>query len=150
MKYQILSLSPTTVTVMISNGMQLSIGLDSIGYYTSMSSDEFIENVGRYLAHIQHTLEVPQYDLLPDDVISDIVQDEHDIPEPDESYQLQSLNATIRNERNHRLMSTDWTQLPDAPLSKEKKREWIRYRQLLRDMTKTEDLSKAEWPTPPQ
>jgi hypothetical protein len=45
--------------------------------------------------------------------------------------------CTIESQRRHRnyyLQSSDWTQLPDVPLSDEQKREWAKYRQELRDM----------------
>ena len=36
--------------------------------------------------------------------------------------------------RNNKLIASDWTQLPDSPLSAEKKAEWAAYRQALRDL----------------
>ena len=36
--------------------------------------------------------------------------------------------------RNRRLFASDWTQLPDSPLSDVKKAEWATYRQALRDI----------------
>ena len=52
--------------------------------------------------------------------------------------------------RNELLTKCDWTQLPDAPLSDEKKQEWNEYRQKLRDLpSNTEDPKNPEWPTPP-
>ena len=41
----------------------------------------------------------------------------------------------IRKKRDARLQASDWTQLPDAPLTAEKKAEWATYRQELRDIT---------------
>lgn len=41
----------------------------------------------------------------------------------------------IREYRNQLLDLCDWTQLPDAPMTPEKKQEWIVYRQELRDIT---------------
>ena len=35
---------------------------------------------------------------------------------------------------NYKLTASDWTQLPDAPLSDSKKAEWATYRQALRDI----------------
>ena len=40
----------------------------------------------------------------------------------------------IREKRNRYLLASDWTQMPDSPLSDEKKAEWRTYRQALRDM----------------
>jgi hypothetical protein len=43
----------------------------------------------------------------------------------------------LRGERNNLLKDSDWTVLPDSPLSDSKKDEWKTYRQALRDITKT-------------
>tara|TARA_Y100000401_G_scaffold12950_1_gene8834 strand:- start:1027 stop:1449 length:423 start_codon:yes stop_codon:yes gene_type:complete len=42
--------------------------------------------------------------------------------------------AAFRKARNDSLTATDWTQLPDAPLSAEKVAEYKTYRQTLRDL----------------
>jgi hypothetical protein len=56
----------------------------------------------------------------------------------------------IRNERNGRLMTSDWTQLADAPLSEENVEAWRDHRQQLRDIPASalapEDVV---WPSPP-
>jgi hypothetical protein len=41
----------------------------------------------------------------------------------------------IRNNRNVRLQLSDWTQLPDSPLTSEQRTAWAEYRQQLRDIT---------------
>ena len=43
----------------------------------------------------------------------------------------------FRDYRNMLLRQSDWTVMPDSPLSDSKKAEWKTYRQTLRDMTKT-------------
>lgn len=56
----------------------------------------------------------------------------------------------MRNNRQIRLVSSDWTQLPDAPISIEKKQEWIIYRQALRDITNSTSFPwDIIWPTAP-
>lgn len=50
--------------------------------------------------------------------------------------------SSIRQSRNRKLAESDWTQLPDSPLSEEKKEEWKVYRQKLRDITKPENINK--------
>jgi len=40
----------------------------------------------------------------------------------------------IREKRNLRLIETDWTQMPDSPLSETEKIEFATYRQQLRDL----------------
>lgn len=61
----------------------------------------------------------------------------------------------IHGQRLHRFVTSDWTQMPDADLTPEEKQAWATYRQALRDMTDTIDLSRIKshlaitWPTPP-
>lgn len=58
----------------------------------------------------------------------------------------------MRQERNHRLGRSDWTQFNDSPLTAEQQAAWATYRQQLRDfpnglvITRIEDLS---WPVEP-
>ena len=62
----------------------------------------------------------------------------------------------VRKQRNLLLVNSDWTQLPDSPLSQTKKNAWSKYRQELRDMmasyTDTEEntLDKVIFPKPPK
>lgn len=55
----------------------------------------------------------------------------------------------IRSQRNSLLSESDWTQLPDSPLSSEKKTEWSVYRQELRDVTSQSDPNNIIWPVKP-
>ena len=59
----------------------------------------------------------------------------------------------IRNERFYLLAACDWTQVPDSPISAEKKAEWATYRQQLRDLpanyTDDDDFADVVFPTPP-
>ena len=47
---------------------------------------------------------------------------------------LMEYEEIIRMIRNQMLTDSDWTQLPDAPLSAEKKQEWLEYRTYLRNI----------------
>ena len=40
----------------------------------------------------------------------------------------------LLEKRNNKLIASDWTQMPDSPLSDSKKAEWATYRQQLRDL----------------
>jgi hypothetical protein len=61
---------------------------------------------------------------------------------------LASVNS-IRA-RNGLLAVSDWTQLPDVPLSAERKAEWAVYRQALRDIpAQTEFPENINWPLVP-
>ncbi len=63
---------------------------------------------------------------------------------PSESAQLD----TLRHERNILLKETDWMSLPDAPTMSD---AWKKYRQELRDITKTyKSLQDVKWPTAPK
>jgi len=65
-----------------------------------------------------------------------------------------STKNAIRKERNYILLTTDWTQMPDSPLSNSKKAEWATYRQQLRDLpsnyTDSDSLGDVVWPTTPE
>ena len=54
----------------------------------------------------------------------------------------------VREKRAILLDNSDWTQLPDVPLSDEKKAEWVTYRQDLRDIT-TQPEGSVSWPVEP-
>lgn len=56
---------------------------------------------------------------------------------------------TVREQRNSLLFSSDWTQLPDCPLSSAKKIEWQTYRQSLRDITLQPNPFSLTWQTQP-
>ncbi|MCD9575447.1 tail fiber assembly protein [Flavobacterium soyae] len=60
-----------------------------------------------------------------------------------------SILENLRTARNALLISSDWTQLDDSPLSEEKKTEWRNYRQALRDLTGLDDLTSIVWPAQP-
>jgi hypothetical protein len=62
---------------------------------------------------------------------------------------IDSKWTQIRTTRNQYLVESDWTQLPDSPLTTEKKAEWTTYRQELRDITLQEDPFNIVWPTKP-
>ena len=47
---------------------------------------------------------------------------------------LEMRIGMLKDAREELLKRTDWTQLPDSPLSPELKQEWAVYRQALRDM----------------
>jgi hypothetical protein len=55
---------------------------------------------------------------------------------------------TIRAQRDVLLAQSDWTQLPDVPLTT--KEVWATYRQALRDITQQPDPHNIIWLTPPQ
>lgn len=52
----------------------------------------------------------------------------------------------FRNWRNHELLVSDWTQLPDSSADSAK---WAIYRQTLRDLPAIKDFANAELPIRP-
>lgn len=70
-------------------------------------------------------------------------------PNADEILNQRQLDQ-IRINRDYLLKSSDWTQLPDAPLTGQEKADWARYRQGLRDLPKnTQDPKNPQWPVKP-
>lgn len=59
--------------------------------------------------------------------------------------------ARIRSERDIRLAESDWTQLPDVPLSAAQRTAWANYRQALRDLPAQAgaDSNALDWPIRP-
>lgn len=56
----------------------------------------------------------------------------------------------IRRIRNQLLSASDWTQLPDAPLTEASRAAWGTYRQALRDVTDgVTDPAAIIWPERP-
>ena len=63
----------------------------------------------------------------------------------------------FRNLRDYRLKESDWTQIPDAPLTETQKTSWQTYRQQLRDLPENIqdpkplvlDSSHSDWPISP-
>ena len=59
----------------------------------------------------------------------------------------------VRADRLSRLVQSDWTQLPDSPLSDSKKTEWAEYRTILRRLpamnSSAINLDEIVWPDKP-
>lgn len=62
----------------------------------------------------------------------------------------EDIKNNVRFNRNKLLADSDWTQLPDSPLSTSVKTEWATYRQTLRDLTDNIDSNgEVTYPTAP-
>ena len=58
--------------------------------------------------------------------------------------------ASVRAERDRKLTASDWTQMPDSPLTSDKKTEWATYRTSLRDLPSASGFPHTmTWPTEP-
>ena len=70
-------------------------------------------------------------------------------------YEAGTNEVIIRQRRNELLENSDWTQVPDSPLTDAKKAEWATYRQQLRDMmssytdSESNTIQNITFPTPP-
>lgn len=55
----------------------------------------------------------------------------------DMTVEITEIWVHARARRDYRLQMSDWTQMPDSPLSDEKKAEWAAYRAALRQIPQT-------------
>ena len=60
----------------------------------------------------------------------------------------------VRIERDGLIRATDWTQMPDAPLTEQQRTAWAIYRQSLRDVPQNNanvaSLDEVQWPSKPE
>jgi len=131
------------------------------GLNLSDGDDEYLKTVG--WLPIVETNATRGFDQIFDtDVITveaDRVTLVHRVREmtPDEKIARdESHMSYLRDERNQKLLDSDWTQAPDhsSPLVEAKKAEWATYRQVLRDLPATIDMltwpDSFNWPTEPE
>ena len=80
------------------------------------------------------------------------IQDREDVATVIENHNPNKVTLEeITARRNTLLQESDWTQLPDAPLTEEKKQEWVVYRQALRDITEVViDFNNVVFPDKPE
>jgi hypothetical protein len=55
----------------------------------------------------------------------------------------------LRENRDKLLSDSDWTQMPDSPLTDAQKQAWAMYRQSLRDLPTTVDINNIVYPEKP-
>lgn len=70
-----------------------------------------------------------------------------------ENNKFSDAMKVLRDKRNLLLVNSDWTQMPDSPLTDTEKTEWQTYRQSLRDLTNglttVEDIDAVVFPEEP-
>jgi hypothetical protein len=94
-------------------------------------------------------------DLQPGDIVKNSAGEIEQLWIRTELSNAEKYRRWIHGYRLRRFMMSDWTQLADADLTPEEKTAWTAYRQQLRDMTDTIDLSLVKshlsitWPVPP-
>lgn len=70
-----------------------------------------------------------------------------DLNETELSVIYETHATSARNERNSKLLASDWTQVADAPVNRV---AWAEYRQQLRDISNEEGFPfNITWPSPP-
>lgn len=87
----------------------------------------------------------PSNEILPQTQVVEPVID----PEQAEQTARANFLVNLRKERNALLEATDWTVMPDSPLSQQKKDDYIAYRQALRDLPQTVTYDTLFWPVKP-
>jgi hypothetical protein len=99
-------------------------------------TEEFILSHG-FAIFEKPTLETGQYVVNEDDATFKLYPDGKVRPilEIKELTQEEKVEIWVRRARDRDLLMSDWTQLPDAPLTPEKKAEWAAYREQLRNLT---------------
>ena len=69
-------------------------------------------------------------------------------------WDLEDLMIGVRNVRNTLLSKSDWTQMPDSPLSEDDKLDWQIYREELRSLSFVQDnisnVKDVDWPKEPK
>ena len=61
-----------------------------------------------------------------------------------------SKSNAVREQRDEKLKASDWTQMPDSPLSDSDKAAWATYRQQLRDLSAASGFPYTmAWPAEP-
>lgn len=71
-------------------------------------------------------------------------------PEPEPPITLPPLEYAVKEVKN-RLAESDWAMLPDVPLSKGKKQEWVDYRHSLREIKYQDGYPEnINWPSKPE
>jgi len=62
----------------------------------------------------------------------------------------EEVEEKTKIQRNDLLLKSDWTQLPDAPITESQKKSWEIYRQALRDISKQQGFPyEINWPSKP-
>ena len=72
-----------------------------------------------------------------------------DATEEEINQRLTNKWQEVRDQRGGMLNSSDWTQLPDSPLTEEQKNAWRQYRQELRDITNQANPFEVIYPVQP-
>lgn len=114
-------------------------------------TDEFSVSVAAEVDGYQYTADIfPDYTVDELEVVNGVIQIKATWEADRAAVLLQDQKDFLRSERNELLKLSDWTQVPDSPLTDAKKTEWATYRQALRDLpSTTTDFANPVWPSQP-
>ena len=130
------------------------------GLNLSAGDDAYLKTIG-WLPLVETNV-TPTYNQIFDtDVITveaervTLVHRVRDMTSEEKTARDESHMGDLREERDQKLVDSDWTQAADhsSPLTTDKKAEWETYRQSLRDLPATTDMTTwrndFSWPTEP-
>lgn len=150
MKYKIVSFSPTVGQIEIEcEGHNQRIAIDlpiDNGMYPEG------DDLDIYIRGFIPTWLIERSKLLAQgvknkDTIQSLVADTDQRQSNDKRNTFNVSDIFIKRQRL--LQESDWTQLPDVPLSEVQRKLWADYRQQLRDITHQPLTSDIKWPTKP-
>ena len=129
------------------------------GLHLSDGNDEYLKTLG-WLPLVDPNVPLGDNQTVDTDVITaeedrvTLVHRVRDMTSEEITYRDKVYMEDLREQRNQKLLDSDWTQAPDhsSPLSNTKKAEWTTYRQSLRNLPATADMTKwpgITWPTEP-
>jgi len=147
MTYKIISFNETTGSIQfeIPNYAPFMVDLP-------IEDGKFIEGekLDQYIRNFIPTWHIERTNLLKNGIENaDSIRRLVETPSPT-SRSIEEFSTDARMQRDLFLMQTDWTMLPDSPLSNDLKQLFIEYRQALRDVPQQEGFPlNIEWPTHP-
>ena len=130
------------------------------GLYLSKGNDAFLKPLG-WLPLVETNMTLGVNQRWDTDVVTveedrvTLVHRARDMTSAEISEHNEVSLKWLRQQRDEKLVDSDWTQASDYPsatfsLAEVEKAQWATYRQALRDLpATTEDLSHPVWPTPP-
>ena len=110
-------------------------------------SDEELRAAG--YAEIKHYIEPPKevwYDISRGQIVRNDQGEVEQLWNRIELSPQEKVRSWLLGPRDFKMMTSDWTQLADAPLDAPMKAAWAVYRQALRDMTDVHDWATMKSP----
>ena len=129
------------------------------GLHLSNGDDTYLKTIG-WLPLVETNVTPTTNQVFDTDVITaeedrvTLVHRVRDMTSEEITYRDKVYMEDLREQRDKKLLDSDWTQASDhsSPLAADKKAEWATYRQSLRNLPATADMTKwpgITWPTEP-